>query len=42
MKCYKITELSDRVKNSEDCTTEFSLHFNIINIMSYDVIIERD
>ena len=41
-KCYKMTELSDKVKNSEDHTTEFSLHFNIINMISYDVIIERD
>ena len=41
-KCYEMTELFDKVKNSEDCTTKFSLHFNIINIMNYDVIIERN
>ena len=42
MKCYRVTELSDKVKNFEDCMTEFSLCFNIINIMNYDVIIERN
>ena len=41
-KCYEVAELSDRVKNFKDCTTEFSLHFNIINMMSYDAIIERN
>ena len=42
MKCYEVTELSDRVKNFKDHMMKFSLCFNIINIMSYDVIIERD
>src|SRR5690625_1298458 len=41
-KCYEVTELFARVKNFEDYTTKFSLRFNIINMMSYDVIIERD
>ena len=41
-KCYRVTELSDRVKNSKDHMMKFSLCFNIINMMSYDVIIERN
>ena len=41
-KCYKVTELSDKVKNFKDYITKFNLCFNIINMMSYDVIIERD
>ena len=42
MKCYEVTELFNKVKNFKDCIMKFSLCFNIINIMNYDVIIEED
>ena len=42
MKCYKVTELFNKVKNSENHIMKFSLCFNIINMINYDVIIERN